>query len=95
MPWRSRRTPHLRPDLGGTRPRAHAPQPHGEDVGLPPGQIGNSEVGHTNIGAGRVVWMDLPKINRAIDDGTFFDANPELDPGSWGKLKADRRRRHT
>lgn len=44
----------------------------GEDVGLPPGQIGNSEVGHTNIGAGRVVWMDLPKINRSIEDGSFF-----------------------
>ncbi|MEM7057026.1 MAG: 2,3-bisphosphoglycerate-independent phosphoglycerate mutase [Pseudomonadota bacterium] len=44
----------------------------GEDVGLPPGQIGNSEVGHTNIGAGRVVWMDLPKINNAIENGTFF-----------------------
>ena len=44
----------------------------GEDVGLPAGQMGNSEVGHTNIGAGRVVWMDLPKINNAISDGTFF-----------------------
>ena len=44
----------------------------GEDVGLPPGQMGNSEVGHTNIGAGRVVWMDLPKINHAIAEGTFF-----------------------
>ncbi|MEM6546193.1 MAG: 2,3-bisphosphoglycerate-independent phosphoglycerate mutase [Pseudomonadota bacterium] len=43
----------------------------GQDVGLPPGQIGNSEVGHTNIGAGRVVWMDLPKINRAIADCSF------------------------
>ncbi|MEO1776213.1 MAG: 2,3-bisphosphoglycerate-independent phosphoglycerate mutase [Pseudomonadota bacterium] len=49
----------------------------GEDVGLPPGQIGNSEVGHTNIGAGRVVWMDLPRIDRAIDDGSFA-ANPAL-----------------
>ena len=44
---------------------------HGEDVGLPEGQMGNSEVGHTNIGAGRVVWMDLPKINNAIKDGSF------------------------
>ncbi|MEM9765897.1 MAG: 2,3-bisphosphoglycerate-independent phosphoglycerate mutase [Pseudomonadota bacterium] len=43
----------------------------GEDVGLPAGQIGNSEVGHTNIGAGRVVWMDLPRIDRAIADGSF------------------------
>ena len=44
---------------------------HGPDVGLPEGQMGNSEVGHTNIGAGRVVWMDLPKINNAITDGSF------------------------
>ncbi|MEM7422991.1 MAG: 2,3-bisphosphoglycerate-independent phosphoglycerate mutase [Pseudomonadota bacterium] len=49
----------------------------GEDVGLPAGQMGNSEVGHTNIGAGRVVWMDLPKINKAIEDGSFF-ANGSL-----------------
>ncbi|MCF6273131.1 MAG: 2,3-bisphosphoglycerate-independent phosphoglycerate mutase [Rhodobacteraceae bacterium] len=49
----------------------------GEDVGLPEGQMGNSEVGHTNIGAGRVVWMDLPKINTAIKDGSF-DRNPAL-----------------
>ncbi|MEO1919049.1 MAG: 2,3-bisphosphoglycerate-independent phosphoglycerate mutase [Paracoccaceae bacterium] len=44
---------------------------HGPAVGLPEGQMGNSEVGHTNIGAGRVVWMDLPKINKAITDGSF------------------------
>ncbi|MGE4612336.1 MAG: 2,3-bisphosphoglycerate-independent phosphoglycerate mutase [Paracoccaceae bacterium] len=44
---------------------------HGPAVGLPEGQMGNSEVGHTNIGAGRVVWMDLPKINNAITDGSF------------------------
>lgn len=43
----------------------------GPDVGLPEGQMGNSEVGHTNIGAGRVVWMDLPKINNAITDASF------------------------
>ena len=47
----------------------------GIDVGLPAGQIGNSEVGHTNIGAGRVVYQDLPKISRDIDQGTFFQ-NP-------------------
>lgn len=50
---------------------------HGPDVGLPVGQMGNSEVGHTNIGAGRVVWMDLPKINNAIEDGSF-DSNDAL-----------------
>ncbi|MEM8753337.1 MAG: 2,3-bisphosphoglycerate-independent phosphoglycerate mutase, partial [Pseudomonadota bacterium] len=43
----------------------------GPDVGLPEGQMGNSEVGHMNIGAGRVVWMDLPKIDKAIEDGSF------------------------
>ena len=48
----------------------------GLDVGLPAGQIGNSEVGHTNIGAGRVVFQDLPRITRAIEDGSFFE-NPE------------------
>ena len=47
----------------------------GIDVGLPAGQMGNSEVGHTNIGAGRVVYQDLPKISRDIDQGTFFQ-NP-------------------
>jgi len=44
----------------------------GEDVGLPDGQMGNSEVGHTNIGAGRVVYQDLPKITREISLGLFF-----------------------
>ena len=42
---------------------------HGEQVGLPQGQMGNSEVGHMNIGAGRIVYQDLLKINRAIDSG--------------------------
>ncbi|AXT28854.1 2,3-bisphosphoglycerate-independent phosphoglycerate mutase (plasmid) [Ruegeria sp. AD91A] len=45
---------------------------HGPDVGLPNGQMGNSEVGHTNIGAGRVVAMDLGQIDLAIEDGSFF-----------------------
>ena len=44
---------------------------HGPDAGLPEGQMGNSEVGHTNIGAGRVVWMDLVRIDRAVEDGSF------------------------
>ncbi|WP_370228540.1 2,3-bisphosphoglycerate-independent phosphoglycerate mutase [Cognatishimia sp.] len=46
---------------------------HGPDVGLPKGQMGNSEVGHTNIGAGRVVAMDLGQIDLAIEDGSFFE----------------------
>ncbi len=49
----------------------------GLDVGLPAGQMGNSEVGHLNIGAGRVVYQDLTRISRAIDEGSFFD-NPQL-----------------
>lgn len=49
----------------------------GEDVGLPEGQMGNSEVGHLNIGAGRVVYQDLVKINLAIKDQSFFK-NPAL-----------------
>ena len=52
-------------------------QASGEDVGLPDGQMGNSEVGHLNIGAGRVVYQDLVKINRAISDGSFAQ-NPEI-----------------
>lgn len=47
----------------------------GEDVGLPEGQMGNSEVGHTNIGAGRVVHQDLPRISIAIKDGSFFETS--------------------
>jgi 2,3-bisphosphoglycerate-independent phosphoglycerate mutase len=50
---------------------------HGPDVGLPQGQMGNSEVGHTNIGAGRVVAMDLGAIDLAIEDGSF-GKNPRL-----------------
>ncbi|MDA0525540.1 2,3-bisphosphoglycerate-independent phosphoglycerate mutase [Methanococcoides alaskense] len=49
----------------------------GEDVGLPEGQMGNSEVGHLNIGAGRVVYQDLTRINRDIGNGDFFK-NPVL-----------------
>jgi 2,3-bisphosphoglycerate-independent phosphoglycerate mutase len=49
----------------------------GENVGLPEGQMGNSEVGHLNIGAGRVVYQDLVKINRAVRDGSIAE-NPVL-----------------
>ncbi|MEM8579657.1 MAG: 2,3-bisphosphoglycerate-independent phosphoglycerate mutase [Pseudomonadota bacterium] len=48
---------------------------HGPDVGLPRGQMGNSEVGHTNIGAGRVVAMDLGQIDLAVEEGTFAEEN--------------------
>ena len=49
----------------------------GRHVGLPDGQMGNSEVGHMNIGAGRIVYQDLTRIDAAIEDGSFFD-NAEL-----------------
>jgi 2,3-bisphosphoglycerate-independent phosphoglycerate mutase len=49
----------------------------GRHVGLPDGQMGNSEVGHMNLGAGRIVYQDLTRIDAAIEDGSFFD-NPEL-----------------
>lgn len=52
-------------------------QASGENVGLPDGQMGNSEVGHLNIGAGRVVYQDLVKINKAVRDGSALD-NPEI-----------------
>jgi 2,3-bisphosphoglycerate-independent phosphoglycerate mutase len=52
-------------------------QASGENVGLPDGQMGNSEVGHLNIGAGRVVYQDLVKINKACHDNSIFE-NPEI-----------------
>ena len=57
--------------------RLHKEVPHatlrtdGNHVGLPEGQMGNSEVGHMNIGAGRIVYQDLLRINNAIADGSF------------------------
>jgi 2,3-bisphosphoglycerate-independent phosphoglycerate mutase len=49
----------------------------GNDVGLPDGQMGNSEVGHLNLGAGRIVYQDIVRIDKAIKDGTFY-SNPTL-----------------
>ncbi len=49
----------------------------GKAVGLPPGQMGNSEVGHLTIGSGRVLFQDLMRVNKAIEDGSFFE-NPAL-----------------
>ena len=52
-------------------------QASGENVGLPDGQMGNSEVGHQNIGAGRILYQDLVKINKSIKDGSIYN-NPEV-----------------
>ncbi len=59
------RYPHARLDASG------------EAVGLPPGQMGNSEVGHLTIGSGRILYQDLMRVTKAVEDGTFFD-NPVL-----------------
>ena len=71
------KTPHM-DRLMATCPNATLVT-YGNDVGLPKGQMGNSEVGHTNIGAGRVVAMDLGRIDLAIEDGSFFDNGAILD----------------
>lgn len=63
-------------------------QTHGDSVGLPEGQMGNSEVGHMNIGAGRIVWQVLTRIDKAIDDGSFY-ANPALVRACTAVLDAD------
>ena len=68
-------TPHW-DKLLATYPNSQL-QASGENVGLPDGQMGNSEVGHLNIGAGRVVYQDLVKINRACKDGSILQ-NPEI-----------------
>lgn len=58
----------------------------GMDVGLPDGQMGNSEVGHTNIGAGRIVYQELTRITKSIQDGDFF-SNPALNTAVDNALK--------
>ena len=60
-------------------------QASGEDVGLPDGQMGNSEVGHLNIGAGRVVYQDLVKINRACKDGSILQNKQVVEAYSYAK----------
>ena len=58
----------------------------GLDVGLPEGQMGNSEVGHTNIGAGRIVYQSLTRIDKAIEDGEF-QTNPVLSDAMESTIK--------
>ncbi|MCX7570151.1 2,3-bisphosphoglycerate-independent phosphoglycerate mutase [Tumebacillus sp. DT12] len=59
----------------------------GEAVGLPPGQMGNSEVGHLNIGAGRVVYQDLTRVSKSIREGEFFENQVFLDAIQHAKEK--------
>lgn len=63
---------------------------HGEYVGLPDGQMGNSEVGHMNLGAGRVVYQDLVKISNSIKDGSFFKSPALLEAFEKAKKKNSR-----
>jgi 2,3-bisphosphoglycerate-independent phosphoglycerate mutase len=63
----------------------------GRHVGLPDGQMGNSEVGHMNLGAGRIVYQDLTRVDAAIEDGSFF-ANAELNAACDGAIA---KRRHS
>ncbi len=73
-------------------------QPHttlkasGIDVGLPEGMMGNSEVGHLNLGAGRIVWQEVTRINRSIREGAFFENHAFLD--AMGKVRAGGGRLH-
>ena len=67
-------------------------QASGEDVGLPDGQMGNSEVGHLNIGAGRIVYQDLVKINRACKDGSILE-NPQV-KAAYGYAKEQGKKLH-
>jgi 2,3-bisphosphoglycerate-independent phosphoglycerate mutase len=64
----------------------------GEAVGLPDGQMGNSEVGHLNIGAGRIVYQDLTRISKSIRDGEFFDNETIL--GAVRHVKAKSKKLH-
>jgi 2,3-bisphosphoglycerate-independent phosphoglycerate mutase len=57
----------------------------GEAVGLPRGQMGNSEVGHLTIGSGRILYQDLMRVNRAIEDGSFFESPPLKDAFERGR----------
>jgi len=64
----------------------------GEFVGLPDGQMGNSEVGHMNIGAGRIVYQSLTLINKAIKDGTFYDNEKYIEAINY--VKANKTKLH-
>lgn len=83
-------TPHY-DQLLQRAPHAHL-RTSADDVGLPAGQMGNSEVGHQNIGAGRIVLQDLPRIDKAVTDGALAD-RPEL-RDFIAKLKATGGRCH-
>src|SRR5699024_2493004 len=67
-------------------------QARAEAAGLPEGQMGNSEVGHLNIGAGRIVYQSLTRINKSIEDGSFFDIEAFTD--AMEQAKTNRKALH-
>ncbi len=76
-------TPYL-DDLFAAHPHARLTA-SGEAVGLPDGQMGNSEVGHMNLGAGRVVYQEITRINKAIRDESFFENEPLVEAARHAK----------
>lgn len=84
-------TPHF-DKLWGQQKSCRLLSASGLDVGLPAGQMGNSEVGHMNIGAGRILYQDLTKISKAISDGTL-GFNPVLQKG-FSQIKAQQKTLH-
>ena len=82
---RARRHAGVRPALARAT-RTRRSRPRARRSGLPPGQMGNSEVGHLTIGSGRVLYQDLLRVNRAIADGRFFE-NPAL-VGAFERARA-------
>jgi 2,3-bisphosphoglycerate-independent phosphoglycerate mutase len=67
-------------------------QASGEEVGLPKFEVGNSEVGHMNIGSGRVMYQNLPKIDKSIQDGSFFTKKPFI--GAFNHVKENKSTLH-
>ncbi len=65
-------TPYLDQLFSGEKYPVRTIEASGQDVGLPDGQMGNSEVGHLNIGSGRIIFQDLSRINNSISDGSFY-----------------------
>lgn len=84
------KTPHL-DSFFANYPHTYL-EPSGKSVGLPDGQMGNSEVGHLNIGAGRIIYQELTRISKAIEDGDFYQ-NPVL-KDVMAKTKAGGRALH-
>lgn len=78
-------TPHIN-QITAANPHSQL-MASGENVGLPDGQMGNSEVGHLNIGAGRIVFQDLVKINRSIKDNTIMENEAIVKAYSYAKEK--------